>query len=99
MQAAHLAVTQQQMEVCTAGCCYSLLLLSGKVLHGVVFESRLLIWGLLRGALQSQCQLAKGAQLLWQGCCVLIDWRVVVPGTRFAVCESRWCGLHRAQLL
>ena len=56
MQAAHLAVTQQQITMCTAGCWALPLLLGAKVLHGVGTKLGVLKVGLLRGGLQVGCQ-------------------------------------------
>ena len=56
MQAAHLAVTQQQITMCTAGCWALPLLLGAKVLHGVGTKLGVLQMGMLRGGLQVGCQ-------------------------------------------
>ena len=45
MQAAHLAVTQQQITMCTAGCWALPLLLGAKVLHGVGTKLGVLVTG------------------------------------------------------
>jgi hypothetical protein len=99
MQAAHLAVTQQQIEVCRADCWCLVSLLSGKVLHGFGLKLGVLIWGLPRCPLQAYCQAVKPAELMWLGCGVLIAWRMLVTDTASDVCETLVCGLHRAQLL
>lgn len=99
MQAAHLAVTQQQIEVCPAGCWCFLSLLNGKVFHGFGLKLGVLNWTLQRCPLQAYCQAVKPAKLMWLGCGLLIAWRVLVLETAFDVRESLVCGLHGALLL
>lgn len=99
MHPAHLAVTQQQMDVCPAGCWCLLSLLSGKVIHGFGLKLGVLFWTLPRCPWQSCCQAVKPAKLMWLGCAMLIAWRVLVLKTASDVRVSLVCGLHRAVLL
>lgn len=59
MQAADLAVSQQQIEVCTAGFWCLMLLLGVKVVHCVGFKSGLLKLALVRAPCRVTARLAR----------------------------------------
>ena len=99
MQAAHLAVSQQQIEVCSAGFWCLMLLLGVKVVHCVGFKSGLLRLALLRAPGRVTARLARVSSCCVSECGVLNAGDVLVPDTAYVVCESLFGELQWCQLL